>query len=74
MLDKIALKLSTPALDRLADYAICGRVSADQMSLAALALGTVSALTIALGHPAIAIVPLLASRIADGLDGAIARG
>jgi len=74
MLDRMALKLSKPFLDRMADYAICGRVTADQMSVAGLALGLFAALLIALGFPAIAILPLLAGRIADGLDGAIARG
>jgi phosphatidylglycerophosphate synthase len=74
MLDRMALRLSKPALDRMADYAICGRITADQMSLAGLALGLFAALLIALGFPQIAILPLLAGRLADGLDGAIARG
>ena len=38
-----------------------------------LALGLFAALLIALGAPGWALIPLLASRLADGLDGAVAR-
>ena len=74
MFDKIALKLTKPVVDRMADYAICHKVTADQMSFAGLGLGLFASLLIALGLPLLALMPLLLGRIADGVDGAIARG
>ena len=73
MFDKALLKFTKPAVDRMADYAICHKVSADQMTLVALGLGTFSALLIALGLAHLALLPLLLGRVADGVDGAIAR-
>jgi phosphatidylglycerophosphate synthase len=74
MFDKWALRITKPAVDRMADYAIGYKVTADQMTFAGLGLGLFASLLIALGAPQIAIVPLLLGRIADGVDGAIARG
>lgn len=48
-------------------------VTANGTTLAGLAIGLFAGLLIALGHPALALIPLLISRIADGLDGAVAR-
>jgi len=48
-------------------------LTADGVTLIGLALGLIAALTIALGNPLLALIPLLLSRIADGLDGAVAR-
>ena len=73
MFDKALLKLTKPAVDRMADYAICHKISADQMTLVALGLGTFSALLITLGLTKLALLPLLLGRVADGVDGAIAR-
>ena len=73
MFDKALLKLTKPAVDRMADYAICHKISADQMTLVALGLGTFSALLITLGFTKLALLPLLLGRVADGVDGAIAR-
>ena len=73
MLDRSARRLIDPPLNRL------GRAMADRgwtangVTLLGLALGLLAALTIALGAPLLALVPLLASRLADGLDGAVAR-
>jgi len=74
MFDKLALKLTKPVVDRMADYAICHKVTADQMSFAGLGLGLFASLLIVAGAPQVAIIPLLLGRIADGVDGAIARG
>ena len=74
MFDKTLLKLAKPAVDHMADYAICYKVSADQMTLVALGLGTFSALLIAMGFTHLALLPLVLGRVADGVDGAIARG
>ncbi|MEX5726878.1 phosphatidylglycerophosphate synthase [Rhodovulum iodosum] len=73
MLDAAMRKVIDPPLAR-AGRLLAGRgVGADAVTLAGLALGLVAALTIALGAPGLALVPLLASRLADGLDGAVAR-
>lgn len=49
-------------------------VTADVVTLAGLALGLVAAAVIGFGGPGwVALGPLLASRVADGLDGAVAR-
>lgn len=48
-------------------------VTANQVTLLGLALGVMSAALIAAGAPGWALLPLLASRLADGLDGAVAR-
>ena len=74
MFDKTLLKLTKPAVDRMADYAICYKVSADQMTLVALGLGLLASLLIAMGFTYLALLPMLLGRIADGVDGAIARG
>lgn len=73
MLDRFARRLIDPPLNfvgrRIAAYGI----SADGVTLIGLVLGLFSALCIAMGAPFLALFPLLASRIADGLDGAVAR-
>ena len=74
MFDKTLLKITKPAVDRMADYAICYKVSADQMTLAALGLGLLASLLITMGFTYLALLPMLLGRIADGVDGAIARG
>ncbi|MBE1284337.1 MAG: CDP-alcohol phosphatidyltransferase family protein [Rhodobacteraceae bacterium] len=48
-------------------------VSANQVTLVGLTLGLLAAGMIALGLAHWALVPLLLSRLADGLDGAVAR-
>ena len=48
-------------------------VTANGTTLAGLGIGVIAALLIALGQPTLALIPLLISRIADGLDGAVAR-
>ena len=48
-------------------------VRADAVTLAGLGLGLLAAATIGLGAPGWALLPLLLSRLADGLDGAVAR-
>ena len=73
MLDRFMRGLIDPPLDRLGRGLAVRGVTADAVTLAGLALGLVSAAVIALGAPGWALVPLLASRLADGLDGAVAR-
>ena len=62
-----------PVLDRIGRTLAGWGLSANGVTLIGLALGLAAAALIALGQPLLALVPLLASRIADGLDGAVAR-
>ena len=73
MLDATARKLIDPPLNALGKTLAARGITADGVTLAGLALGIIAALMIAIGLPLLALVPLLASRIADGLDGAVAR-
>lgn len=73
MLDGIMRKSIDPVLDRWG-AALAGRgIGADQVTLVGLCLGLVSAVLIGNRLPMLALIPLLASRLADGLDGAVAR-
>ncbi len=73
MLDRSARRLIDPTVNRM------GRAMADRgwtanvVTLLGFGLGMLAAVTIALGAPGLALLPLLASRVADGLDGAVAR-
>ncbi|TCO71302.1 CDP-alcohol phosphatidyltransferase family protein [Rhodovulum euryhalinum] len=73
MLDGAMRRLIDPPLDRLGRALAARGVTADAVTLAGLVLGLAAACLIALGWPGIALGPLLASRLADGLDGAVAR-
>ncbi len=73
MLDGIMRKLIDPPLNRAGQIAADKGLTANATTLAGLAFGLIAAVLIALGWPLLALIPLLASRIADGLDGAIAR-
>lgn len=72
MLDGFARRLIDPALNRMGRV-LAARMTADQVTLAGLGFGLLAAALIAAGAPSWALLPLLASRIADGLDGAVAR-
>ncbi|GIT91926.1 phosphatidylglycerophosphate synthase [Jannaschia pagri] len=73
MLDTAARRLIDPPLNRLGQGLAGWGVSANTVTFLGLALGIVAGATIALGAPGWALIPLLASRLADGLDGAVAR-
>ena len=73
MLDPYAMKLFKPVIDRTALEIKKKGFSADQVTFAGFGLGLFAALCIALGFYLFAILPLLASRALDGLDGAVAR-
>ncbi len=73
MLDRYARQIIDPPLNRVGRGLAAAGFTADGVTLIGLGLGLLAALVIALGAPALALVPLLASRIADGLDGAVAR-
>ena len=73
MLDGMMRQMIDPVLGRWGRRLAVRGWSADAMTLAGLALGLSAALMIAVGFTGLALVPLLAGRLADGLDGAIAR-
>jgi phosphatidylglycerophosphate synthase len=73
MLDRLALKLVKPAVDAAARRLSERGLTADQVTLAGFGFGMIAAILIASGLPALAILPLLANRALDGVDGALAR-
>lgn len=73
MLDAAARRIIDPPLNAFGQRLAARGISADTVTLAGLALGLLAAVLVALGLPGVAVVPLLASRVADGLDGAVAR-
>jgi phosphatidylglycerophosphate synthase len=73
MLDRHARPLLRPALDASAARLVRAGVGADAVTLVACALGLLGALAIALQAPLAGLALILASRLADGLDGAVAR-
>lgn len=74
MLDGWMRGVIDPGLGRVGKILAERGVTADAVTLAGLALGLASAAVLALGGPGwAAALPLMASRVADGLDGAVAR-
>jgi phosphatidylglycerophosphate synthase len=73
MLDARARQIIDPPLNALGRALARTGISANAVTLIGLVLGLLSAVIIAQGAPLAALIPLLASRLADGLDGAIAR-
>jgi phosphatidylglycerophosphate synthase len=73
VLDRAAIALLKPALERAARVLLRAGIGADAVTLAGFALGIAGALAIGLGRPLAGLALLLASRLCDGLDGALAR-
>jgi phosphatidylglycerophosphate synthase len=73
MLDRLAIRLLRPALDGAARGLQRAGLHADQVTLFGFALGIGAAAAIALRHFEWGLALLLASRVCDGLDGALAR-
>ena len=73
MLDRTARQIIDPPLNALGRGLAARGWTADGVTLLGLVLGMLAAGVIAVGAPGWALLPLLASRIADGLDGAVAR-
>ncbi len=62
-----------PPLNRMGRRMAAMGMTANTVTLTGLVLGLCAAAMIAFGGPEAALIPLLLSRLADGLDGAIAR-
>ena len=74
MLDGMMRRMIDPSVNRLGRALAARGVGANAVTLAGLALGLFAALMIALGAATgLALLPLLLGRLADGLDGAVAR-
>jgi phosphatidylglycerophosphate synthase len=73
MLDRAAIALLQPGLQRLARVLVKAGVGADAVTLTGFVLGLGGAWAIASGAPSGGLALLLASRLLDGLDGAVAR-
>lgn len=73
MLDRPAIALLRPLLDAAAARLARAGVGADTITVVGCALGLLGALAIASGAPRAGLVLILLSRVADGLDGAVAR-
>jgi phosphatidylglycerophosphate synthase len=73
MIDRHALRLLSPAFEVLARGLARLGASADAVTLAGFALGLVAALAIALQAWWLGLALMLASRLCDGVDGALAR-
>ncbi len=73
MLDAAALKLLRPAVVAVARRLVAAGIAANTVTVFGFVLGCTAALAIATGHPLWGLALLLASRLCDGLDGAVAR-
>jgi phosphatidylglycerophosphate synthase len=73
MLDRACMAALKPGLQRLAAVLVRAGVGADTVTLAGFAIGLCAAAAVAFSEPLVALVLLLFSRLADGLDGAVAR-
>ncbi len=73
MLDRHIRPFIDPPLNKLGRRVALMGLSADTVTLAGLALGLAAGLAIVLEAFFVAILFILASRLADGLDGAVAR-
>lgn len=73
MLDAAARRMIDPPLDALGRQVARAGIRPNHVTLAGCALGLASALWIAVGSTFWALPVLLLSRLADGLDGAVAR-
>lgn len=73
MLDARLRPVIDPFLNRHGAALARARVRADAVTAVGLLLGLLAAALIAFGAPGWALVPLLLGRLADGLDGAVAR-
>jgi phosphatidylglycerophosphate synthase len=74
MLDARMRALIDPPLNRWGQRLARQGWTADGITLLGLGLGLTAAIVLAVGLPGwLALIPLLAGRVADGLDGAVAR-
>lgn len=73
MLDAAARRLIDPPLAVVGRRLAAAGVTADAISIAGFLLGLLGAALVALGHPLPGLGLFVLNRLADGLDGAVAR-
>lgn len=73
MLDRFAIALIRPAVQRVASVLVRAGASAQAITLTGFALGMAAALLIAHAHYGLGLLLILLSRLMDALDGAVAR-
>ena len=73
MLDRAARRLIAPVLEQLAVAAQQRAITANQVTVAGFACGLAAMAAIALQSYGLGLLLLLANRLADGVDGALAR-
>ena len=73
MLDKYAVPIFKPSLRKVAKLLQRAGITADQVSVAGFATGMFAAIMVAGGFYLTALLLLLLNRIADGIDGELAR-
>lgn len=73
MFDASVRKIIDPPLNRIAAGLARRGIRADTITVFGFLIGLGAALLIAFGLTVLALIPLLLSRVADGLDGAVAR-
>ncbi|MEO8123065.1 MAG: CDP-alcohol phosphatidyltransferase family protein [Burkholderiales bacterium] len=73
MLDRLAIAALKPSLDRAARLLVRAGIGADVVTWAGFAIGVSAAAAITQQQFGAGLALLLASRVADGLDGAVAR-
>ena len=73
MLDRHVVPRIRPTLAAAARALHARGATADRVTVAGFALGVAATAAVALGAPLVALALLLASRLADGLDGELAR-
>jgi phosphatidylglycerophosphate synthase len=73
MIDRLLRPLIDPPLHRAGRALAAAGIRADALSVAGCGLGLGAALAIAYGHFGVAFLLIIANRLADGLDGAVAH-
>ncbi len=73
MLDAVARRLIDPPLTRAARLLVRARISPDSITLSGFAIGLAALPLLATEHYLAALLALALNRLADGLDGAVAR-
>lgn len=73
MFDRALHTAIKPLLSRVANVLVRSGITADQITITGFVIGMAAALAIALQAYLVGLVLLFTSRLADGLDGAVAR-
>lgn len=73
MLDRFSLKLARPLLESTAHFLAARKISADQVTLLGFIIGIGGAVFIACEFYISGLILILLNRLADGIDGTLAR-